>query len=1294
MKRFKYFLALAFAWMGGVFSASAETFTAESPEGKTVEYTTQYGAAIVAASSATNQAIEGALTIPDVVEYNGSQYNVIQIGAEAFKGNTKLTSVVIGDNVTNINESAFYGCSNLASVTFGAGLARIDKNGFYHCTSLTSVQFPEGLKSFGQYAFCGSGLSCDIVIPSSVLTIEEQAFAWTSITSVRLQSNATIKAGAFYYCNSITAYYFSPTVLQPTINHNSSYGYPVTINNGTKIYVSQATISMLENGWFQSGHIFQSMYNSAPSTFVAYESTEGSVFMQQIAMANEESTSVGSLALCFTVTSTDESNRTAALYCPPSTGYVANELLKSGDNAVIKNNLTADGKLIIPETVTDRQGNQYTVTVIGAGAFGEYATNYYNHITGLKFPNTITHIGVKAFRYIQNLEGNLIIPASVSQIGHPEVPSADLFYSDSYGTHKVDGVYMMHTSASQIDWYETQANYYFAYSGNNETSTYLYVCQEIYDKAYGKNGATRYPSTSAFRSWLNSNYWNGGSHVALFNPATLGLAWNTEQTIVDISGEYEAPDLLNPFGLTVTYSSSNPGVAAIDETTGEITLGTAEGSTTLTATFAGNDEYTTSVSVQTVILRRGEPMMAEDQENHNEWNTCEALTKVTRWTPNPELYQEYNMWAMPHMMDGQFYVSAFWQSNNSSTESESFYWNDITYDYKHLQLSCSPALLSPNYGSYYDEYGHDGAAGSTFGGFICFKVKGPGTIIVRGFTESDNAKMGICVQGNTPLLFAGAEDREISYDYTLDADAEAYAYVYGASLSPSRHGYIRYIKFIPEGTVLADVSVGGVAIEEESDDVLGDGGSVGFEWREDEGGDEYFDGGEVKRFIGGDAEGGDDGNEPIVSPNRYPVLILNNANLTSENGPAIEVNSHDRFLIELRGQNTITTTNGNAAISMGTLQSADWGGGTIRIVGLEEGASLTIPAVEGVENGIYLAESSIHVENFSGDISGTDYGIRFQGYDNQDYDNDANCNMTFGKGMSLKMQGGEAALTGFNPQSMYNLGYYDEEADEWKEYVLLDSDIEGAEVVWSEDGVVYGVREEEWVEDPENPEDGEWVYTTTPAKYLYFGVRPSEVEITISSAGMATFSSKYPLDFSEVEGLKAYIVSVFVPSTSSLTLTRLEQTPANEGLLLKGAPGTYTVPVMEEYYAGTANLLVPILSDITLTPTEDEYTNFVLTRYNGNVGFYRFGQPQSYSAGKAYLQIETELVELANKPNAQGVKGFVLNFDDEDIATGIAEMEDGRSKTTDVSIYNLAGQHVSKAQKGLYIVNGKKAVVK
>ena len=64
-------------------------------------------------------------------------------------------------------------------------------------------------------------------------------------------------------------------------------------------------------------------------------------------------------------------------------------------------------------------------------------------------------------------------------------------------------------------------------------------------------------------------------------------------------------------------------------------------------------------------------------------------------------------------------------------------------------------------------------------------------------------------------------------------------------------------------------------------------------------------------------------------------------------------------------------------------------------------------------------------------------------------------------------------------------------------------------------------------------------------------------------------------------------------------------------------------------------------------------------------------------AGTAYLAV----------PNAASVKGFLLDG----TPTAIEGVE--AENNTDV-IYNLSGQRVQKAQRGLYIVNGKKLMVK
>ena len=70
-----------------------------------------------------------------------------------------------------------------------------------------------------------------------------------------------------------------------------------------------------------------------------------------------------------------------------------------------------------------------------------------------------------------------------------------------------------------------------------------------------------------------------------------GLAFETAEFTINLGDEFTAPTLTNPNGLAVTYTSSNEEVAMVDEATGEIVLMDAAGETTITASFAGNDNY-------------------------------------------------------------------------------------------------------------------------------------------------------------------------------------------------------------------------------------------------------------------------------------------------------------------------------------------------------------------------------------------------------------------------------------------------------------------------------------------------------------------------------------------------------------------------------------------------------------------------------------------------------------------------------------------------------------------------------
>ncbi len=94
------------------------------------------------------------------------------------------------------------------------------------------------------------------------------------------------------------------------------------------------------------------------------------------------------------------------------------------------------------------------------------------------------------------------------------------------------------------------------------------------------------------------------SYTLTINKAVAGLSY--AQTAFDVmlnDNTFEAPALINPNGLTVTYSSNNEAVALVGDTTGEIVLETgSEGTVKITASFVGNDNFKSGSAYYTVTV--------------------------------------------------------------------------------------------------------------------------------------------------------------------------------------------------------------------------------------------------------------------------------------------------------------------------------------------------------------------------------------------------------------------------------------------------------------------------------------------------------------------------------------------------------------------------------------------------------------------------------------------------------------------------------------------------------------------
>ena len=195
---------------------------------------------------------------------------------------------------------------------------------------------------------------------------------------------------------------------------------------------------------------------------------------------------------------------------------------------------------------------------------------------------------------------------------------------------------------------------------------------------------------------------------------------------------------------------------------------------------------------------------------------------------------------------------------------------------------------------------------------------------------------------------------------------------------------------------------------------------------------------------------------------------------------------------------------------------------------------------------------------------------------------------------------------------------------------------------------------------------------------------PEDVTLTISEYGSGTYCSEYALDFSEVEGLKAYAATGYDSETGVVTLTRVMTAKAGMGLFIKGEPGDYVVPTLESTSFNTLNMLVGTLEDIIVNGTDGLYTNYKYAAPDGEPLFYQFADGSTQKAGRAYLQIPTSWLTTTT------AKSISYRFDDGETT----DIENSEITTPNSEfIYDLYGRRVENPVKGgVYIVKGKKIV--
>ena len=236
-------------------------------------------------------------------------------------------------------------------------------------------------------------------------------------------------------------------------------------------------------------------------------------------------------------------------------------------------------------------------------------------------------------------------------------------------------------------------------------------------------------------------------------------------------------------------------------------------------------------------------------------------------------------------------------------------------------------------------------------------------------------------------------------------------------------------------------------------------------------------------------------------------------------------------------------------------------------------------------------------------------------------------------------------------------------------------------------------------------------YLPLPTTIDASGEAGSTVTITMNKYGMKSYCPSQSLDFSEVEGMKAYIATGYTKS-GVIRLTRVNQAPKGLGVLLM-APAEqkeYTVKTasLQQCYA---NMFKGTLEETTIYQVEDDaIVNYYVSAVNEKVGYYLASTSgTTIFANGSWLPVPKYMTFLAEANATRGVfdipENLSISKTDEMISISLFQSIGGDDVITGISRvasevgndvwYNLKGQRIdTPTRKGLYIKNGQKVVVK
>lgn len=291
--------------------------------------------------------------------------------------------LILPDTLTSIGKAAFTSCKKLIELDIPSSVKSIDANAFADCSLLRKVLLHEGIEDIGRGSFRDCENLIEINLPSSIKTIDTDVFSrCSSLESVTLPVNITsVSERCFTGCSSLINIYFEGTITKIeeeafcNCEGLASFSIPDTVTSiGVHAFSGCSKLSGIK---LPSG-----ITSLSSGIFIGCSSLTSIVIPKTV-------TSIGDSAFsgCSGLTS---------INIPSSVVSIGKSaFMNSGlESIVIPENVNSigEGAFQLCSNLTTITFNGQKITSIAANTFSEC-----ENLASITLPDSITSIGTNAF---------------------------------------------------------------------------------------------------------------------------------------------------------------------------------------------------------------------------------------------------------------------------------------------------------------------------------------------------------------------------------------------------------------------------------------------------------------------------------------------------------------------------------------------------------------------------------------------------------------------------------------------------------------------------------------------------------------------------------------------------------------------------------------------------------------------------------------------------------------------------------------------------------------------------------